>query len=106
MLRSSRGTLEIKRYLKLNLERTRKILKKSHRKGFFLFTDNTQIRNIDLGKKTKLWLSSTFLLEELFKESPEKAIKKFQDLLLWNEKMEKYKECEKLVEMLTNLKQR
>ena len=106
MLGASRGILEAERNLKPNLKKSRKILRRSSRGGFSLFVDSAQIRNIDLDKKTKLWLSSPFLLEESFTENPERAEKTVHDLLSWNEKQERYRECERLSEMLKNLKQR
>lgn len=49
-------------------------------------------------KRTKLWLSSPYLIiESMLNEGPEKTYKIIQKLITFNEDKERYEECQELL---------
>ena len=76
----------------------RRFIKKSPDGGFFLHVEKeTHLVGID--KKTKLWLSSDYLIQEAIKEDPVKAKETIQSLIDWNKDEERFEECNKLIQM-------
>jgi hypothetical protein len=69
-------------------------------KNFMVFRKIVKIEHLDQNKRTKLWLSSKFLLKESFQEDPEKTKKILNDLIDWNKAQENYKECNELYFLL------
>lgn len=83
----------------------RKYLKRSADGRFFLFTTGTIFPDIDLEKKTKLWLSSPYLFEESIKQDSRKTEKDLEKMLRWNEDNQNYEVCEKILQLKKKLNQ-
>jgi hypothetical protein len=77
----------------------RKYIKKSADGRFFLFVDRPIFPEIDLNKKTKLWISSPYLFEESIKEDPQNTKKQLENMLKWNESQQNYEVCKRIIEM-------
>jgi hypothetical protein len=75
----------------------KRYIKKSADGRFFLFIDKPSYPPIDLEKKTQLWLSSEYLLEESIKENQNLALQQMEDMLEWNKRNEKYEICSRLL---------
>jgi hypothetical protein len=73
----------------------RRYIKKSADGRFFLHIEKLEYQ-IDLHKKTKLWLSSDYLLKESLKDSPISTFHQIEEMIEWNLEKENYEECEKL----------
>jgi hypothetical protein len=80
------------------MNRIRKFIKRSPNGGFFLHIEK-DLHLVNLIQKTKLWLSSDYLIQEAIKEDPIKAKETIQSLIDWNNREEKYEECDKLIQM-------
>jgi hypothetical protein len=76
----------------------RKYIKKSADGRFFLYVDEPEYL-IEPDKKTKLWLSCPYLMEESLKEDPEKTIETLNYLIKWNETNQNFETCSRLVKM-------
>jgi len=76
----------------------RKYIKKSADGRFFLYIEKPEY-SIDPEKKTKLWLSCPYLLEESLKEDPQKTIEILDHLIKWNESNQKFENCSKLLKI-------
>ena len=77
----------------------RKYIKRSADGRFFLFIDRPIFPQIDLDKKTKLWISSPYLFEESFKEDPKNTREELEKMLKWNEGNQNYEFCKKIMEL-------
>jgi len=81
------------------MEKRKTYLKRSADGRFFLFKKNPKSYDINLEKKTKLWLSSDFLYKSLVEENKSNAEKEITALIEWNQGKEKYDDCKKLHEL-------
>lgn len=82
--------------------RKRKYIKKSQDGRYFLIVENIY-EDIDIERKTKLWTSSDYLFNESLKEGTEKTKKLLEDMIYWNEKKERYEDCQKLKEFIKKI---
>jgi hypothetical protein len=78
------------------MDKGKKYIKKSPEGRFFLYTRNSEYSSIDLDKKTKLWLSTDYLLKESIKDNPIYTLNQIEEMIQWNLENENYKECAKL----------
>lgn len=76
----------------------RKYIKKSADGRFFLYVEEPEYL-IEPDKKTKLWLSCPYLMEESLKENPEKTIETLNYLIKWHETNQNFETCSRLVKM-------
>ena len=74
----------------------KRYIKKSADGRFFLYVRKPDYDSIDLDKKTKLWLSSEYLLKESLKENPISTFSQIEEMLEWTIEIENYEACEKL----------
>ncbi len=79
----------------------KRYLKKSSDGRFFLHIEKPIYNPISIDKKTQLWVSSEYLIEESIKENPELALDQIEKMINWNTKKEKYELCSKLVSLKT-----
>jgi hypothetical protein len=84
------------------MEKGRRYIKKSADGRFFLYIEKPEY-SIDPDKKTKLWLSSSYLLEESLKDDREKTIKILDYLIEWNEKKQNFESCSRLLNLRNNI---
>jgi hypothetical protein len=82
--------------------RKRKYIKKSQDGRYFLIIENVY-EDIDIERKTKLWTSSDYLFSESLKEGNEKTKKILEEMIYWNEKKERYEDCQKLKEFIKKI---
>jgi hypothetical protein len=75
----------------------KRYIKKSADGRFFLFIEKPTYPPIDIEKKTKLWLSSEYLLVESIKENHNLALEQMDDMIEWNRRNEKYEICSRLL---------
>jgi hypothetical protein len=80
----------------------KRYIKKSANGRFFLFVEEQEYI-IDHSKKTKLWLSSPYLVQESLKDNPEKTSQIIEDLIKWNERNQDFESCSKLLELKRSL---
>lgn len=78
------------------MEKKRRYIKKSADGRFFLCVEKPEYL-IDPERKTKLWLSSSYLLEESIKEDPIRTIQILDCLIEWNKSKENFEACSKLL---------
>jgi hypothetical protein len=64
-----------------------------------LFIEKPTYPPIDIEKKTQLWLSSEYLLEESVKENHKLALEQIDDMIEWNRGKEKYEICSRLLSL-------
>lgn len=83
--------------------KVKKYLKKSANGRFFLCIDKPDY-SIDPEKRTQLWLSSDYLLEESIKENPKNSLLVLDFLIEWNKNENKFEECQKLLEIKNKIK--
>lgn len=84
------------------MEKGRRYIKKSADGRFFLYIEKPEY-SIDPEKKTKLWLSSPYLIEESLKEDPDKTLKILDYLIEWNEINQNFESCSKLLSLRNNI---
>lgn len=84
------------------MEKGKRYIKKSADGRFFLYVRKPDYDPIDLDKKTKLWLSSDYLLKESLKEDPISTLHQIEEMLKWNIEMENYEACGKLQNIKIN----
>lgn len=77
----------------------KKYIKRSADGRFFLFVEKPTYTPIDIEKKTKLWLSSEYLIEESIKENQSLALEQMENMIEWNTKNEKYEICSRLLSL-------
>jgi hypothetical protein len=77
----------------------RKYIKKSADGRFFLCIDRPVFPKIDLDKKTRLWVSSSYLFEESFNQDPASTKEELQKMMEWNEINQNYEFCKKIMEL-------
>lgn len=83
----------------------RKYIKRYPDGRYFLVIENTN-DPIDIEKRTKLWTSSDYLFSESIKQNPEKTKEILEEMILWNEKKEKYEVCQKLKEFIKKIREK
>jgi len=76
----------------------KRYIKKSADGRFFLYIEKPEY-SIDPDKKTKLWLSSNYLVEESLKDDREKTIEILEHLIKWNEKNQNFESCSSLLSL-------
>lgn len=81
------------------MRKNRRILKRSANGRFFLFLEKPIYRNIDLDKKTSLWVSSDYLVKESIKQNRDLALSQIEKMIDWNTKNERYEMCSKLLDL-------
>jgi len=84
------------------MEKGRRYIKKSADGRFFLYIEKPEY-SIDPEKKTKLWLSSPYLIEESLKEDPDNTLKILDYLIEWNEINQNFESCSKLLSLRNNI---
>lgn len=84
------------------MSKKKRYIRKSADGRFFLCIENER-EEIDLDKKTKLWLSSDYLFSESARYDIEKTKKILKNMLQWNESKEKFEECQKIKELINKL---
>lgn len=77
----------------------RRYLKKSADGRFFLYIENPTYSPIDLDKKSQLWVSSDYLINESIKENPKSALEQIEKMIDWNKNKESYEMCSKLIDL-------
>jgi|688.fasta_scaffold1202535_1 hypothetical protein len=75
----------------------KRYLRKSADGRFFLHIEKPTYSPISIDKKTSLWVSSEYLIEESIRENPESALEQIEKMIDWNKKNEKYELCSRLV---------
>lgn len=81
------------------MDRVRKYIKRSPDGRFILYKSNPESYNIDLEKKTKLWISSNYLYNELYLDNPDNAKKELEELIRHNENKQNFENCVILASM-------
>lgn len=81
----------------------KRYIKKSADGRFFLHIEEPEY-SIDPDKKTKLWLSSPYLLEESLKQDPEVTSKVLDYLIKWNEINQNFETCSRLLRLKNVIK--
>lgn len=76
----------------------RRYLKRTNNGYFRLHVDREEPEK-SFDKKTKLWISSDYLISESIKENPAGAKKTLQQLIAWNRDKENYEACQKLLDI-------
>jgi hypothetical protein len=84
------------------MEKGKRYIKKSADGRFFLYIEKP-VYSIDPDKKTKLWLSSPYLLEESLSEDKDKTIKILDYLIEWNETNQNFESCSRLLYLRNNI---
>jgi hypothetical protein len=74
----------------------KKYIRKSANGRFFLLVEEPISRSIDMDKKTSLWTSSDYLIEESIKEDPTNTLNQLEKMIWWNTEHENYEMCSKL----------
>jgi hypothetical protein len=74
----------------------RRYIKKSADGRFFLHIEKPEYQ-IDLDKKTKLWISSDYLFLEAVKDDVENTRNTLELLIRWNELKQNFEACNKLL---------
>jgi hypothetical protein len=82
----------------------KKYIKRGKDGRYYLIIQNVH-EEIDVEKKTKLWISSDYLFLESIKENPKKTEEILSELIKWNVKNENYENCQKLKELFKKLPQ-
>lgn len=77
----------------------KKYIKRSADGRFFLFIEKPTYKPIDIEKKTQLWLSSEYLIQESIKENQNLAFEQIEKMIEWNRTNEKYEVCTKLLDL-------
>jgi len=80
------------------MNKGKKYIKKSADGRFFLYIDKPEY-SIGPENKTKLWTSSSYLLEESLREDKNKTIEILDYLIKWNESNERFEDCSKLIKI-------
>jgi hypothetical protein len=81
----------------------KRYIKKSADGRFFLHIEEPEY-SIDPEKKSKLWLSSPYLLEESLKQNPDNTKQTLDYLIKWNEVNQNFELCSKLLHLKNNIK--
>jgi len=81
----------------------KRYIKKSADGRFFLHIEEPEY-SIDPDKKSKLWLSSPYLLEESLKQDPEVTNKVLNYLIKWNEINQNFETCSRLLLLKNDIK--
>jgi hypothetical protein len=84
------------------MEKKRKYIKKSANGIFFLCIETPEYL-IDPGKKTKLWLSSSYLIEESLRDDVNKTIEILNYLIEWNKSIENFEACSRLLHLRNSI---
>jgi len=82
----------------------RRFIRRGNDGRYFLIIENFP-EEIDIDKKTKLWISSEYLFLESIKDNPKKTEEILSELIKWNLKKENYENCQKLKELFKKLPQ-
>jgi hypothetical protein len=81
----------------------KRYIKRSADGRFFLHIEEPEY-SIEPIKKSKLWLSSPYLLEESLKQNPENTIATLDYLIKWNEINQNFEICSELLSLRNNIK--
>ncbi len=81
----------------------KRYIKKSADGRFFLHIEEPEY-SIDPEKKSKLWLSSPYLLEESLKQNPDRTKQTLDYLIKWNEINQNFELCSKLLSLKNSIK--
>jgi hypothetical protein len=81
----------------------KRYIKKSADGRFFLHIEEPEY-SIDPEKKSKLWLSSPYLLEESLKQNPDSTKQTLDYLIKWNEINQNFELCSKLLRLKNSIK--
>lgn len=84
------------------MSKKKRYIKKSTDGRFFLCIED-ESDQIDLNKKTKLWISSDYLFNESIKHDIEKTKKLLKQMLSWNEEKENFEDCQKIKEFINKI---
>jgi hypothetical protein len=84
------------------MEKKRKYIKKSANGRFFLCIETPEYL-IDPEKKTKLWLSSSYLIEESLRDDVNKTIEILNYLIEWNKSIENFEACSLLLHLRNSI---
>lgn len=84
------------------MSKKKRYIKKSADGRFFLCIED-ESDQIDLNKKTKLWISSDYLFNESIKHDIEKTKKLLKQMLSWNEEKENFEDCQKIKEFINKI---
>lgn len=77
----------------------KRYIKRSADGRFFLFIEKPTYPPIDIEKKTQLWLSSEYLIQESIKENQSLALEQMESMIEWHKKNEKYEICSRLLNL-------
>jgi hypothetical protein len=83
--------------------KVKRYIKKSADGRFFLHIDEPEY-SIDPDKKSKLWLSSPYLLEESLKQDLGVTTKLLDYLIKWNEINQNFETCSRLLVLKNAIK--
>jgi len=81
----------------------KRYIKRSADGRFFLHIEEPEY-SIDPDKKSKLWLSSPYLLEESLKQDPGVTTKVLDYLIKWNEINQNFETCSRLLGLKNAIK--
>ena len=80
----------------------KRYIKKSADGRFFLHIEAPEY-SIDPENKSKLWLSSPYLLEESLKQDPKNTEQTLEFLIKWNEINQDFETCSKLLHLKNHI---